>query len=179
MNKLTETKGYTIWLTGLSGSGKTTIAVSLVEILRNRNIPVILLDGDEIRKTISSDLGFSKEERDKHIYRVYNISNIISKNEVLNIVSVISPNRKIRNDARKLIENFIEIYVKCPIDICIKRNTKGLYNKKPGKKINNVVGLDIKYEEPLNPDIVVETDKSTVSECVNLIVSELEKRKII
>jgi len=172
-------KGYTIWFTGLSGSGKTTIANRLSEILRSRGINLVLLDGDIVRKTLSKDLGYTKEERDENITRVVHACQLITKNGVLNLACVISPTKKIRDYARSLIKNLIEIYVKCPIEICEKRDAKGYYAKVRSGEMDHFVGINIPYEEPDNPELILNTNKETVEESVNKLLRELENRKII
>ena len=171
--------GYTIWFTGISGSGKTTIADKLVSVLHERNIPVVLLDGDIVRKTLSHDLGYSKEDRDKHITRVADVCHLITINGIIAIACVLSPTRKIRRYARKLIKNFIEIYIKCPFEICEKRDVKGYYKQVRDGKIKDFVGYNIPYEEPEHPEIIVETDTLSVEESVGTIISYLEEHNII
>lgn len=172
-------KGYTIWFTGLSGSGKTTVANELVKRLRVKNVPIVLLDGDVIRKTLSSDLGYTKNERDKHITRVANVCHIITLNCVLNVACVISPTEEIRQYAKDLIKDFVEVYIKCPIEICNKRDVKGHYKKVNEGEIKDFVGVTIAYEEPENPDVVLETDKETVEESVDKLMKYLEAKGII
>jgi len=176
MNNKSKAKGYTIWFTGLSGSGKTTIAKELVKKLRDKNIPVVLLDGDDVRKTVSKDLGYTREDRDKHITRVADICKIITSNGVLNIACVVSPTEKIRKYAKNKIKNFIEVYTKCPIEVCEKRDAKGHYKNVKEGKIKDFVGITIKYEEPKNPDIVLETNKYSIEECVSKLMEYLEKK---
>lgn len=172
-------EGYTIWFTGLSGSGKTTIANKLSDALRKRGISLVVLDGDAVRKTLSNDLGYTKEERDKHIMRVAHVCELITKNGVLNIACVISPTKKIRDYARSLIGNFIEVYTQCPIKVCEERDVKGHYAKARSGEIKHFVGINVPYEEPINPEIVLETDKKNVDECVRELINEMENRKII
>lgn len=172
-------KAYTIWFTGLSGSGKTTIANGVVKKIRKKNIPIILLDGDVVRKTFSRDLGYTKEERDKHITRVADICHLITTNGVLNIACVLSPTKKIRSYARDLIKNFVEVYIKCPILICEERDVKGYYNLARSGVVKEFVGITIRYEDPVSPEIIVETDKDNVNNCVNKIIKYLEENKII
>ena len=172
-------KGTTIWFTGLSGSGKTTIANELVKKLRSKDISVVLLDGDIVRKTISRDCGYTKEERDKHITRVADICNIITLNGVLNIACVVSPTREIRRYARDYIKSFVEVYVKCPISVCKERDPKGHYKKVESGEIKDFVGINVPYDEPENPEVVIETDKLNLEESVGKLLSYLEKKKTI
>ncbi|MFH1323980.1 MAG: adenylyl-sulfate kinase [Nanoarchaeota archaeon] len=174
-------KGYTIWFTGLSGSGKTTIANKLADILRKRGKSLVVLDGDIVRKTLSADLGYTKGERDKHITRIVHACELITKNHVINIACVISPTRHIRKYAKDLIgkDNFIEVYVKCPLEVCEKRDVKGHYAKVRSGEIEHFVGINVPYEEPLNPDLVLETDKESVTESANKLIDEMVSRKII
>jgi len=162
--------GLVLWFTGLSGSGKTTICNELLKSFPN----ALLIDGDIIRKQISSDLGYTKPERDEHIKRV--IYYIKEKQIEYNIIlaSLLSPTKTIRDKARKELDNFIEIYVKCPIEVCISRNVKGLY-----KERKNMVGLDIPYEEPLNPELILETDKYNLEQCISIIKTYLKNYKSI
>lgn len=168
-------KCYTIWFTGLSGSGKTTIANELVKRLRKRNIPVVLLDGDIVRKTLSRDLGYTKEDRDKHITRVADNCHLINENGISCLACVISPTRKIRKYARDLTNNFIEVYIKCNLDVCEKRDVKGYYKQARDGEIKDFVGINIPYEAPQAPEITIETDTETLSESVNKLLKYLEE----
>ena len=157
-------KGHTLWLTGLSSSGKTTIAYS---VARKHNGPVVIVDGDIVREGVSKDLGYTKNDRDKHITRVADICKIITDSGVLNIASVVSPTRGIRRYARDIIKNFSEIYIRCPLDICKKRDVKGYYDLYEKGVINDFVGMNIAYEKPLNPELVLDTYTNTVKECTD------------
>lgn len=168
---------YVIWMTGLSGAGKTTISRLLATKLKELGFKVELLDGDAIREELSSDLGFTKEDRREQIRRVVYLCKLLSRNGIISIVSVISPYRDLRSYAREQIGNkdrrFIEVYVKCSIDGCIKRDPKGLYKKALSGEIKNFTGLHDPYEEPLNPEVTVNTEYEKVEECVNKIISAL------
>lgn len=168
--------GFVLWFTGLSGSGKTTLATNLSELLRKKGYNTEILDGDEIRKGLSRDLGFSKEDREKHNERVMYVAKLLSRNGVITLVPLISPYREIREKAREEIDNFIEIYVRCPLDVLIKRDTKGLYKKALAGEIKNLTGLQDTYEEPVNPDVIVDTDKLSIQESVDLILDHLKKK---
>lgn len=162
-----------IWLTGLPGSGKTTIANLLKEHLDKTKTPNIILDGDEIRKTVSKDLGFSPEDRKEHNRRVIEIAKLLVKNNITTIIPLISPYRETREQARKEIPNFVEVYVKASLDTCIKRDPKGLYKKAQKGEIQNMTGLQSPYEEPINPEITLDTEKQTPQECLEKILAYL------
>ncbi len=166
--------GFCIWLTGLSGSGKTTIAQALIEHFKeNRYIEA--MDGDEIRKGLSRDLGFSKDDRNEHNHRVIFCSKLLARNGVITIVALISPYRETRAFAKGEIPNMMEVFVKAPLEVCIERDPKGLYKKALAGEIKQFTGIDDPYEEPLSADIVVETDKETVEESVGKILSKAKE----
>jgi len=169
-------KGYTLWLTGLPCSGKTTIANRTAEILRNFSIDVVVLDGDIVRKKITVDCGYTREGRDKNITRIADICELITNNNVINIASVVSPTKKIRDYARKNIKNFSEIYIKCPQTICEKRDTKGYYKDYNQGILKNFVGKNIVYEEPKNPNLILETAIKSLDECCIELISHLFTR---
>lgn len=150
-------KGVTIWLTGLSGAGKTTISHLLEEQLKKLKLKVEVLDGDAIRKLLSDNLGFSREDRQKHIARVAYICKLLTRNDVTVIASLISPYRETRDCCRKEIGSFVEVYVKCPLEECIRRDVKGLYHKAINGHIQGFTGISDPYEEPENPEVVVDT----------------------
>lgn len=166
-------RGFTVWLTGLSGSGKTTIARVLQQRLIDIGYRAELLDGDEVRKNLSPDLGFSKQDREMHARRVVYISKLLARNGVISIVSLISPYRAFRAHAREELKDFVEVYVRCSIETCIKRDPKGLYRKALNGEINDMTGIQDPYEEPLNPEVTVDTEKQSVEECVDAILARL------
>jgi len=168
-------QGFVLWLTGLPGSGKTTIARNLEPKLRKLDWPVEILDGDEIRQNLSKGLGFSREDRETHLKRAAYVAKLLSRNGVAVIAAFISPYRSVREYARKETTNFIEVFVKCSLQVCAQRDPKGLYKKASTGEIKNLTGPQDVYEEPLTPDLVVETDKQTVEESVNLILEKLNK----
>ncbi|MFY3741458.1 MAG: adenylylsulfate kinase [Candidatus Nitrosomirales archaeon] len=153
--------GFVIWLTGLSGSGKTTITDVLAPKLQKLGFRVERLDGDEVRRQLSPDLGFSKEDRETHAKRVVYVSKLLARNGVIVIVSLISPYRSFRAFARQEIGNFLEVYVKCSIEICAKRDPKGLYKKAFKGEIKDMTGLQDPYEEPLNPEVIADTERES------------------
>ncbi|MBM3319237.1 MAG: adenylyl-sulfate kinase [Candidatus Eisenbacteria bacterium] len=169
-----EMKGFTIWFTGLSGSGKTTLARVVEEILRERGMKVEVLDGDVVRTNLSKGLGFSKEDRDTNIKRIGFVCHLLSRNGVVAIASAISPYRDVRDSNRRLIGRFVEVYVKCPLDVLVKRDVKGMYAKALAGEIKGFTGVDDPYEEPLNPEVLVETDKESEEACVQKIIRTLE-----
>ncbi|MEM4325614.1 MAG: adenylyl-sulfate kinase [Candidatus Nitrosocaldaceae archaeon] len=168
-------KGFTIWLTGLSGSGKTTIAKELQKKLLMLGYKAELLDGDEVRRNLSPDLGFSKEDREIHARRVVYISKLLARNGIISIVSLISPYRAFRAYAREELKDFVEVYVRCSIDTCIKRDPKGLYRKALNGEIQDMTGIQDPYEEPLNPEVTVDTDRQSIDECVDTILARLQQ----
>ena len=174
-----EHRGLTIWFTGLPCSGKTTVATILVERLKNMGIKAERLDGDVVRQSLTKDLGFSKEDRDKNIERITFVAELLTRNGVLTLVSFISPYTKKRDEARTRIKDFIEVYVKCPVEECERRDVKGMYKKARAGEIKNFTGVDDPYEEPLNAEIVLETDKEIQDESADKVVSYLLKSKIL
>ena len=169
-------KPFVLWFTGLPCSGKTTLAQALErEFLRVSTTPLRILDGDKVRADLSKGLGFSRKDRDTHNFRVAEKASEIVKNGEPVCVSLISPYRNIRQTIKETISSFVEVYVKCPIDVCEKRDVKGMYKLARQGKIKMFTGIDDPYEEPLNPDIIVETDKQSVEECIKTIMNGLVK----
>ncbi len=167
-------RGFTVWFTGLSGAGKTTIADRLETALRERGHDVEVLDGDVVRTHLSKGLGFSKEDRDTNIRRIAFVAHLLSRNGVAVITAAISPYRDIRDEAREMIGDFIEVYAKCPIDVLAERDVKGLYKKALAGEIQNFTGVSDPYEEPLNAEVVVDTDRESVDESVAKVLAALE-----
>lgn len=170
-----EQKGVTVWFTGLSGAGKSTLADALEKKLRGQGLKIERLDGDIVRQSLTKDLGFSKEDRDKNIERVTFVAKLLTRNGVMSLVSFISPYRAMRDYARKETGNFVEVYVKCPLEVCAGRDVKGLYAKAQKGEIPNFTGVNDPYEEPLNPEITVETHAKPLDECVDFIISRLRE----
>lgn len=166
--------GIVIWLTGLSGSGKTTIAKKLETLLSARCLNVELLDGDVIRTNLSKGLGFSKADRDINIRRVGFVAHLLSRNGVFVIVAAISPYRSVRDEIRALVNNFIEVYVNAPLEICEQRDVKGLYQQARAGEIKDFTGIDSPYEAPLNPEITCFTEKESIDESASKIDTFLE-----
>src|SRR6266478_5922988 len=163
---MTKNKGFTVWLTGLSGAGKTTLAARLAAELTVRGVNVEVLDGDEVRTNLSKGLGFSKEDRDTNIRRIGYVCRLLSRNGVVAISAAISPYREVRDEVRRLVEQdgaeFIEVFVKCPISVLAERDVKGLYKKALAGEIKSFTGVSDPYEAPLSPDVLVESDRESV-----------------
>lgn len=171
--------GFTIWLTGYSGAGKSTISLHLRERLSEMNIPCETLDGDIVRQNLSSDLGYSKEDRCTNIMRLGFVAELLSRNGICVIVSAISPYRSARDGVRKKIKNFIEVYVKCPIEECERRDVKGLYKKAKNLELNNFTGISDPYEEPINPEITCHTEIEKIEDSVKKILLCLESFNLV
>lgn len=167
-------KGFILWFTGLSGSGKTTISKALEPELRARGCKVEILDGDVVRTNLSKGLGFSKEDRDTNILRIGFVANLLSRNGVVAITAAISPYRAIRDQVRAMEPNFVEIYVKASLEVCEARDVKGLYAKARAGEIKGFTGIDDPYEEPLNPEIICNTAQESVADSVKKVLSKLE-----
>jgi adenylylsulfate kinase len=174
-------KSFVIWLTGLSAAGKSTIANALEKELADLGVKTYLLDGDNIRHGLSRDLGFTDKDRRENIRRIGEVSKLFVDAGVVVLTAFISPFRADRDLARELVEKseFIEVYVKCPLDVCEKRDPKGLYAKARSGKVTKLTGIDSPYEEPLKAEIVLETDRTSSTECVNQILKDLRARKLI
>ena len=172
-------KGVTVWFTGLSGAGKSTIAERLLALLRERGVKSELLDGDVVRTNLSKGLGFSKEDRDTNIRRIGFVSHLLTRNGVVSIVSAISPYREVRDEVRGEIGRFIEVHVHASLDELVRRDVKGLYEKALKGEIPNFTGVSDPYEEPLNPDVFLDTEQESVEESLAKVVAALETRGFI
>jgi len=167
--------GFTIWFTGLPCCGKTTIANQVAILLKKKGFLVEQLDGDIIRQNFSSDLSFSKKDRDENIKRATFLAKMLTRNNVVVLSSFVSPYRKQRRKARKEIERFVEVYVRCPVKICMKRDVKGMYRKALEGKIQHFTGVDDPYEEPERPELIVDTDRESVEESVGKVLQKIEE----
>ena len=167
-------KGFTLWFTGLSGSGKSTLAQMISKEFLKRGIKHEVLDGDVVRTNLSKGLGFSKEDRDTNIRRIGFVCSLLTRNGVVAIAAAISPYRAIRDENRKNIGDFVEVYVKCALKICEQRDTKGLYEKARAGDLPNFTGISDPYEHPLNPEVVCETDRETPEESAIKILHKLK-----
>ncbi len=172
---MANTTGFTIWFTGLSGAGKSTLSEAIEQRLQARGRNVEILDGDVVRTHLSKGLGFSREDRDTNIKRIAFVCSLLTRNGVACISAAISPYREAREWARQQIGNFVEVYVKCPIEVCRQRDVKGLYKLVDEGKIKGFTGVDDPYEEPEHPELVIETDKETIEESVARIFARLEE----
>lgn len=170
-----EHKGFTLWFTGLSGAGKTTVAVALAEKLKTRGVKVERLDGDIVRQSLTRDLGFSKEDRDKNIERVTFVAKLLSRNGVGVLAAFISPYQATRDMVRRETTNFIEVFVHAPLEVCADRDVKGLYAKAFAGEIPNFTGVSDPYEEPVNAEITLNTHEETLEESVQICIDYLEE----
>src|SRR5215469_8195594 len=172
-------EGFTLWFTGLSGAGKSTLANLLADQLRERGHRVEVLDGDEVRTNLSKGLGFSKEDRDTNIRRIGYVCNLLARNGVIAISAAISPYREIRNEVRAQHKKFFEVYVKCPLDTLVERDVKGLYRKALKGEISNFTGVTDPYEEPFNPELVVESHRESPDQSLQRLIHTLEQAGLI
>ena len=168
-------RGVTIWLTGLSGAGKSTITEHLVPMLHQYTPKIEVLDGDVVRTNLSKGLGFSKEDRDTNIRRIGFVCNLLTRNGVVAIAAAISPYKAIRDEVREMIGDFVEVYVKASVDTCIQRDVKGLYKKALSGEIKQFTGVSDPYEPPENPEVICDTETETPAESAAKIVVYLEK----
>jgi adenylyl-sulfate kinase len=167
-------KGFTLWFTGLPSSGKSTLARRVEEVLLERGLQVEVLDGDEVRENLSKGLGFSKEDRDTNIRRIGFVAKLLARNGVVAITAAISPYRDVRDEMRRAIGRFVEVYVECPIDVLKERDVKGLYKKALAGEIKHFTGVDDPYEPPLKPEVIVPSDREGVEQSVARIIATLE-----
>ncbi len=176
--KLLGQKGVTIWLTGLSGSGKSTIAVELEHALIENKHQAYILDGDNIRHGLNKNLGFSPEDRTENIRRIGEVAKLFTDANIITITAFISPYRQDRDNVRKLLKDgeFVEVYIKCPIDVCEQRDTKGLYKKARAGEVKEFTGISAPYEEPLNPELTIDTSTMPVDESTRVIIQHLEQK---
>lgn len=174
-------KSCILWFTGLSGSGKSTIAHKLEHTLNRNNIHTYVLDGDNVRHGLNKDLGFTSEDRKENIRRIGEVAKLFVDAGILTITAFISPFREDRDAVRNLVEpgDFVEIFARCSVDECIKRDPKGLYKKAIDGVIKNFTGISHPYEEPENPEILIDTETMSQDQCVDLILDYLVQNKII
>lgn len=170
----TRQKGFTLWFTGMSGAGKSTLANQVEEILLERGLKVEVLDGDVVRTNLSKGLGFSKEDRDINIRRIGFVCHLLTRNDVVAIAAAISPYRSVRDENRKLIGRFVEVYCECELDVLTERDVKGLYKKALSGEIKNFTGVSDPYEAPENPEVVINSGTESEEESVAKIIRTLE-----
>lgn len=171
----TSPRACTIWFTGLSGAGKSTITAQLVPMLQGRGCKVEILDGDVVRTNLSKGLGFSKEDRDTNIRRIGFVCHLLTRNGVFAVSAAISPYKNIRNEIREQIKDFVEVYVQASLDTCIQRDVKGLYKKALAGDIKEFTGVSDPYEAPENPEVICATEHETPEESARKIILRLEE----
>ncbi|HVA80576.1 MAG TPA: adenylyl-sulfate kinase [Candidatus Binataceae bacterium] len=172
-------QGFTLWFTGLSGAGKSTLANLAAEELRGRGHRVEILDGDEVRTNLSKGLGFSKDDRDTNIRRIGYVCNLLARNGVIAISAAISPYREVRNEVRKLHGRFFEVFMKCPLETLIERDVKGLYKKALAGEIKSFTGVSDPYEEPLSPELVIDSSAESAKHSLDKLLAALEAGNFI
>ena len=179
--KLMKQRGVVIWLTGLSGSGKSTIAVELEHALVENKQQAYILDGDNIRHGLNKNLGFSPEDRSENIRRIGEVAKLFVDANIITITAFISPYREDRDSARALANEgeFIEVYVKCPLDVCEQRDTKGLYKKARAGEVKKFTGISAPYEEPSNPELTIDSSELSVEESTRVILNYLEEKGFV
>jgi len=171
---MSDKKGLVIWFTGLPCSGKTTLSKEIEKYFQDKNLPIQRLDGDVVRETISNDLGFSKDDRDKNIERMSYIAQMLANNGVNVVSAFVSPYQQMRDFTRTLCDDFVEVYVKCDIDECIERDVKGMYAKAASGEIKDFTGVQDPFEVPNNPEIILDTQNKSIEENVQEIISYIE-----
>ncbi|HLH77754.1 MAG TPA: adenylyl-sulfate kinase [Candidatus Binataceae bacterium] len=172
-------EGFTLWFTGLSGAGKSTLANAVAQELRRRGRRVEILDGDEVRTNLSKGLGFSKEDRDTNIRRIGYVCRLLARNGVIAVSAAISPYRAVRDEVRAAHERFFEVYVKCPLETLVRRDVKGLYAKALKGELPGFTGVSDPYEEPLTPELVIESDRESVADSLGRLLTALEAARLV
>lgn len=167
-------RGVTVWFTGLSGAGKTTITKAIENKLREQNYPVEILDGDIVRENLTKGLGFSKADRDTNIRRIGFVANLLTRHGVIVLVSAISPYREVREEVKASIGDFVEVFVNAPLAVCEDRDVKGLYKRARSGEIKSFTGIDDPYEPPSNPEVECRTDLESLEESVAKVWQKLE-----
>ena len=171
--RIRQAHGFTLWFTGLSGAGKSTLAGAVARELLDRGIRVEVLDGDDVRQNLSKGLGFSREDRDINIRRIGYVAKLLTRNGVAVITAAISPYRAIRDEVRGEVGAFIEVYAKASLDECIRRDTKGLYRRALAGEIPQFTGVSDPYEAPLNPELVIDTEREGIADSAARVIDRL------
>ena len=171
--RITQARGFTLWLTGLSGAGKSTLASAVADELRRGGVRVETLDGDEVRQNLSKGLGFSREDRDTNIRRIGYVAKLLTRNGVVVISAAISPYRAVRDEVRREIGAFVEVHVKASLEECVRRDTKGLYARALAGQIAQFTGVSDPYEEPLAPELVIDTEREDVAASAARVIDRL------
>lgn len=171
--------GATLWFTGLPSSGKSTIAREVYQRLLDRGLPVELLDGAEVRESLSRGLSFSKEDREEHIRRMGYVAKLLSRNGVIAICAAVSPYRATRDEVRRNTRRFVEVYVECPVDVAERRDTDGWYAKARRGEVAEFTGVNAPYEPPVSPEVHIRSDRESVDEAVTKVLARLEEIQII
>ena len=174
-----QEQGFTLWLTGLSGAGKSTIADHVAEHLRANGVPVEVLDGDVVRTNLSAGLGFSREDRDTNIRRIGFVAQLLTRNGVVVIVAAISPYREVRQEVRDRIGRFLEVYVHCPIEVLAERDVKGLYKRALAGEIDHFTGISDPYEAPEDPDVLIDTSSEHVEVSIQRVLAAINERQLL
>ena len=172
-------QGFVIWLTGLPSSGKTTLAIALASSLREQELPVEILDGDELRRWLSTDLGFSIDDRKEHARRVIHLAKLLTRNGIVAMVPLVSPYRETRKIAREELKHFVEVWVRCPVEECIRRDPKGLYAKALRGELIEFTGVSDPYEEPEYPEVTVDTNVLSVDACTQRILETVHAHGLL
>ena len=168
--------GVVVWLTGLSASGKSTIAEAVAVELARKQIPAVILDGDAIRTTLSSDLGYSKEDRHENVRRVGSVAELLSSQGLVTIVAMISPYRAARDRVRARVSHFVEVFVNAPLGVCEQRDPKGYYRRARSGDVQSFTGVSDDYEPPLAPEVECRTDRERLDTCVQKVVRAIDLR---
>jgi adenylyl-sulfate kinase len=172
-------EGFTLWFTGLSGAGKSTLSERLMTRFRESGAKAELLDGDEVRAALSPNLGFSQEDRNTQVRRLGFVSRLLSRNGVISVVAAISPYRDVRDEVKRGIPNFIEVFVDCPIEVLTARDVKGLYTRALAGEIEHFTGISDPYEAPFDADVVVHSDRESIEESLEKIWLALQRKGLV
>ena len=179
MKQANRDRGAVIWFTGLSGSGKTTVAQIVEEKLLDAGVPVEILDGDVVRENLSKGLGFSEEDRNTNIRRIAFVAHLLQRNGTFVITAAISPYKAVRDEARSMIKDFVEVFADAPLEVCEERDVKGLYAKARAGEIKGFTGIDDPYEAPENAEVVIKTGEQSPEESAQQVIDKLIEMKFI